>query len=187
MSEKATQEEIVENNEEVCECNEDCACEQNELSNEEIALKAELDKANEEVAKLKDAYLRANADFDNYKKRLEKDKQSAVLYAQEGLLKDLIPVLDALENACNFEADDEFSKQLKQGIENTLSLFKNILAKHGIAEIVANVGDEFNPNYHEAMMHVESDLEPNCVAAMFQKGYILNERIIRASKVSVSK
>ncbi|MBT0882951.1 nucleotide exchange factor GrpE [Campylobacter sp. 2018MI13] len=187
MSEKATQEENVVNNEEVCECNENCECEQNELSNEEIALRAELDKANEEFAKLKDAYLRANADFENYKKRLEKDKQSAVLYAQEGLLKDLIPVLDALENASNFEADDEFSKQLKQGIDNTLSLFKNILAKHGIKEIVANEGDEFDPSYHEAMMHVEAELDPNCVAAMFQKGYMINDRIIRACKVSVSK
>lgn len=183
MSKDSTQEEQVEVVNEACECE----CSGEELSNEELALKAELDKCNDELAKLKDAYLRANADFENYKKRLEKDKASAVLYAQEGLLKDLLPVLDALDNASSFEADDEFSKQLKQGIDNTLSLFKNILAKHGIKEIEANVGDEFDPNYHEAMMHIEADLEPNCIAAVFQKGYVLNDRIIRASKVSVSK
>lgn len=160
---------------------------QDELSNEEIALKAELDKANEELASLKDAYLRANADFENYKKRLEKDKANAVLYAQEGLLKDLLPVLDALDMAKDFEADDEFSKQIKAGIVNTLKLFADTLAKHGISEINTEIGDDFNHDKHECMLNVESDLESGKVAQIFQKGYVLNERVIRASKVSVSK
>ncbi|WP_224315908.1 nucleotide exchange factor GrpE [Campylobacter canadensis] len=156
--------------------------------NEIINLKAELENKTKEFDALKDSFLRANADFENIKKRLEKEKLSAVEFAQEGFLKELLPVLDALENASNFEADDEFSKKLLEGISLTLDLFKNMLKKHSIVEINPNIGDEFNPEIHEAMMFSEVEGMPSQqIAAVFAKGYLLKDRTIRACKVSVSK
>ena len=135
---------------------------------------------------LKDQYLRANAEFENIKKRLEKEKISAMAYANETFAKDLLDVLDAMEAALKVEASDEASLKIKEGVQNTLDLFLKKLEKHGVKEI-GEVGG-FDPNLHEAMFHVDSEeAQSGDIVAVLQKGYRLNERVIRPTKVSVAK
>ncbi len=135
---------------------------------------------------MKDKYVRANAEFDNIKKRLEKEKASALAYANEGFARDLLDVLDALEAAANVEAQDEASAKIKEGVENTLSLLLSRLAKHGIKPIEQH--KDFDPNLHEAMMNVQSEHHASsAIVDVYQKGYLMGERVLRPSKVSVAK
>ncbi|WP_263723654.1 nucleotide exchange factor GrpE [Campylobacter sp. IFREMER_LSEM_CL2151] len=146
----------------------------------------ELEKLQAEYNELKDTYLRANAEFENIKKRMEKEKISATIYANESFAKDLLDVVDALEAAINVEANDEISLKIKEGVQNTLDLLLKKLEKHMVKVIEAN--GEFDPNLHEAMFHVESaDHESNHIVQLLQKGYMMNDRVIRSAKVSVAK
>ena len=139
-----------------------------------------------ELAEMKDKYVRANAEFDNIKKRLEKEKASALAYANEGFARDLLDVLDALEAAANVEAQDDASAKIKEGVENTLSLLLSRLAKHGIKPIEQH--KDFDPNLHEAMMNVQSPHHASsAIVDVYQKGYLMGERVLRPSKVSVAK
>ena len=139
-----------------------------------------------QLAELKDKYMRANAEFENIKKRLEKEKASALAYANESFAKDLLDVLDALEAAANMEASDDASAKFKEGVKNTLDLFLAKLAKHGVKPIEKH--HEFDPNLHEAMMNVASDeCKSSAIVEVFQKGYQMGERVLRPSKVSVAK
>ncbi|TXE83443.1 nucleotide exchange factor GrpE [Campylobacter peloridis] len=147
---------------------------------------AEFQKLQEEYNALKDTYLRANAEFENIKKRMEKEKISATIYANESFAKDLLDVVDALEAAISVEASDELSLKIKEGVQNTLDLLLKKLEKHMVKPIEAN--GEFNPNLHEAMFHVESaDHESGHIVNLLQKGYMMNDRVIRSAKVSVAK
>lgn len=171
----------------------------NEVSNEqaqnagEFSEQSEASAGNDELinlqiqfADLQDRYVRANAEFENIKKRLEKEKNSALAYANESFAKDLLDVLDALEAAASMEAKDEASEKFKEGVQNTLDLFLAKLAKHGVKVIEAN--DEFDPNLHEAMMNVDSDKHASSqIVSVLQKGYQMNDRVIRPTKVSVAK
>ncbi|TKX28318.1 nucleotide exchange factor GrpE [Campylobacter sp. MIT 12-5580] len=146
----------------------------------------ELESLKAENAELKDRYLRANAEFENIKKRMEKEKASALAYANEGFAKDLLDVIDALEAASSVEAKDEVSEKIKEGVKNTLDLFLKKLEKHGIKQIEAT--NFFDPNLHEAMFHQESsEHESGAITQVLQKGYQMGERIIRPAKVSVAK
>ena len=139
-----------------------------------------------QLADLQDKYVRANAEFENIKKRLEKEKISALAYANESFARDLLDVLDALEAAVNVETKDEASKKIKEGVQNTLDLFLKKLEKHGVKPIETN--DEFDPNLHEAMMNVDSDKHASSqIVSVLQKGYQMNDRVIRPTKVSVAK
>lgn len=146
----------------------------------------ELEKLQLEYNELKDSYLRANAEFENIKKRMEKEKISATIYANESFAKDLLDVLDALEAAINVEADDELSLKIKEGVQNTLDLLLKKLEKNMVREIDSS--KEFDPNLHEAMFHVDSDeIESGHIVQTFQKGYMMNDRVLRSAKVSVAK
>lgn len=152
---------------------------QNIDENEQNTLQKDYDE-------LKDKYMRANAEFENIKKRMEKEKLSAMTYANESFAKDLLDVLDALEAAVNVECQDEISLKIKEGVQNTLDLFLKKLEKHGVALIKEE--KEFDPNLHEAMFHVESqNHQSGEVVAVLQKGYKIAGRVIRPSKVSVAK
>ena len=147
---------------------------------------SDIEKLQKEYDELKDKYIRANAEFENIKKRMEKEKLSALAYANEGFAKDLLDVIDALEAAINVEANDEISLKIKEGVSNTLDLFMKKLEKHNIKQIKDN--DKFDPNLHEAMFHVDSnDHKSGDIVATLQKGYSLGDRVIRHSKVSVAK
>lgn len=157
-----------------------------EQAKEELENETEEKDYEAEYNALKDQYLRANAEFENIKKRLEKEKINAMAYANECFAKDLLEVLDALEAAVKVEANDEVSLKIKEGVQNTLDLFLKKLEKHGVKEIEAAC--EFDPNLHEAMFHIESDEhQSGAVVQVLQKGYKLGERVIRPTKVSVAK
>ncbi|EKK7125657.1 nucleotide exchange factor GrpE [Campylobacter coli] len=148
--------------------------------------KNETNELQKELEELKDKYMRANAEFENIKKRIEKEKLSAMAYANESFAKDLLDVLDALEAAVNVECQDEISLKIKEGVQNTLDLFLKKLEKHGVALIKEE--KEFDPNLHEAMFHVDSENHQSGeVVQVLQKGYKIADRVIRPTKVSVAK
>lgn len=148
--------------------------------------KNETNELQKELEELKDKYMRANAEFENIKKRMEKEKLSAMAYANESFTKDLLDVLDALEAAINVECQDEISLKIKEGVQNTLDLFLKKLEKHGVALIKDE--KEFDPNLHEAMFHVDSENHQSGeVVQVLQKGYKIADRVIRPTKVSVAK
>lgn len=133
------------------------------------------------LADLTDKYYRANADFENIKKRFEKEKSDIASYANEKFARDLLPVIDALEMALGLEATDE---KLKEGIELTMSEFKKCLQKHGVSEICTK--DGFDPNFHNAVLQVDGEVSGQIVQVM-QKGYLINGRVLRPAMVSIAK
>jgi len=139
-----------------------------------------------ELKAMNDKYLRLYAEFENYKKKVQKDKEELVKYANEKLIFELLPVLDSLEMAIE-HARDEKNGGIVQGVDNTLKEFLRTLNKFGLTPIEA-MGKPFDPSVHHAMSVVErEDVEENRVAEVFRKGYMLKDKVIRAPLVGVSK
>ena len=164
--------------------------ENEEIAAEEEAVENELDLLQKELAELKDKYARVHADFDNIKKRLEREKYTAVEYANEKFAKDMIPVIDSLEMALqSADADanpEELIAKLKEGIELTLKQFTTALEKHGVTMVSHE--EPFDPNIHNAVQSVESDeVESGQIVETFQKGYKYKERPLREAMVVVAK
>jgi molecular chaperone GrpE len=133
--------------------------------------------------------VRATAEADNIRRRAEKDIQSAHKYGNEKFVKSLLPVIDSLEQAlqANTSADESEISALKEGIELTIKLFVDALNKANVAQIDP-VGEVFDPQRHEAMsMQDAPEAKPGTVLMVFQKGYLLNERVIRPARVVVVK
>ena len=126
-------------------------------------------------------------DFDNYRKRVTKEKDALYGIISAELITEFLPVLDTLEkSAVTIEADDEKSKAWKNGIEMVCKQFEDVLKKLGAEEIKA-VGEPFDPNLHDAVMHVEDEnLGENIIQKELKKGYKLKDRIIRHSMVVVA-
>jgi molecular chaperone GrpE len=148
-----------------------------------------LEACRKEAEEYKDKYLRAHADFDNMKKRLEKDKATAVAFANESFATDLLSVIDTFENALftidQIEADEAVEK-IKEGMALTYEQLLKVLKKHGVEEI-ANEG-VFDPHVHQVVQQVESDAhEKNEIVQVLQKGYKLKDRVLRPSMVSTRK
>ena len=166
--------------------------EQNQPENQEVAqddAKA-LAIAMEELANVKTKLIEAHADFENIKKRLEKEKITAVNFANESFARDLLGVIDALEMALNTQIseENEQAKSLKEGVSLTIESFKAALAKHGVKMIETSVGGEFNPEIHNAMSYIESDsIASGFIAQIYQNGYMYNERILRPAMVLIAK
>jgi len=149
----------------------------------------QLEACKKEVEEYKDRYLRAHADFDNMKKRLEKDKATAVAFANEAFATDLLSVIDTFENALaaidRIEGDEAVEK-IKEGMALTYEQLLKILKKHGVEEI-ANEG-VFDPHVHQVVQQVESEAhEQNEIVQVLQKGYKMGERVLRPSMVSTKK
>ena len=150
-----------------------------------------LEAAKAEAAEWKDKFLRAHADFENSKKRLEKDKNNAVSYANESFAKDILSVMDSFENALNAmnsneESDSEAYTQMVEGVNLTFDQLKKILEKNSIKEIECE--GEFDPEVHQAIMQVESeDHESGQIVQVMQKGYTIKERVLRPAMVSTCK
>jgi len=151
-----------------------------------------LEAALAEAAEYKDKYLRAHADFENSKRRLEKDKMNAVSYANESFAKDILAVIDSFENAltsiegANEDNSSEVLKQMKEGVNLTYEQLKKILEKNHIKEV--DCSGEFDPEVHQAIMQVESDAhEEGDVVQVMQKGYTIKDRILRPAMVSTCK
>jgi molecular chaperone GrpE len=146
----------------------------------------ELEQARAEIAELNNRLLRAQADFENYRRRVQREKEDLAVYANQKLLLNLLPVLDNLDRALTTPsmAGDE---KLRQGVELTARSFRDILGREGVTAIDA-VGLTFDPNLHEAVMTVDSpDHEDDVVVSEFQKGYKLGDRVVRPSMVQVCK
>jgi len=134
-----------------------------------------------------DRVLRMQAESDNLRKRAERDIENAHKYALEGFAKDLLPVKDSLEMGLAAAQSDSDDGSLKEGTEMTLQLFTDMFAKHGL-QVIDPEGEAFNPDHHQAMsMQEDAELEPNTVMTVMQKGYLLNDRLIRPAMVVVSK
>jgi len=151
-----------------------------------------LDTALAEAANYKDKYLRAHADFENSKRRLEKDKMNAVSYANESFAKDILAVMDSFENAlASIESADEVNssevlENMKEGVNLTFEQLKKILEKNSIKEVSCE--GEFDPEVHQAIMQVESDEhEVGDVVQVMQKGYTIKDRVLRPAMVSTCK
>ncbi len=157
----------------------------------EIEELSEVEQLKLQVAELEDKYLREHAEFENIKKRMEKEKIQAISYAHEQFARDLLSVIDALDNASISvstaeEATPEMFNQLKEGIELTINQFGKIFEKHGIELVSMDNG--FDPNFHEAVMQVESeDHNEGDVVQVLQKGYKIKDRVLRPAMVSVAK
>jgi len=157
-----------------------------EVAQEELA--AALDKARQEAAEARDKLLRMAADFDNQRKRLQRDKELALKFAEEVLIKELLPSIDNLERALYQDRTGEnFSEKLLEGVEMTYRGLMNTLEKHGLKQL-RSVGEPFDPNFHEAMaLEASSEVPEQRILQEYEKGYLLKDRLLRAAKVVVSK
>lgn len=151
-------------------------------------MEAKVAEAEAKAKEAEDKFLRTHADFENIKKRLEKEKYSAIDYASEKFAKDLLAPIDALQMAilsanANIDAEQLVDK-LKEGIELTVKAFNKAFEKHDITEVEY---DEFNPEYHNAVMKVDSqDVESGQIVQVMQKGYVFKDRLLREAMVSVA-
>ena len=155
----------------------------------EIAmLYAELEAAKQTIADQKDGVVRAAADVDNIRRRAAQDVEKAHKFALEKFANELLPVIDNLERAIEFsDKENETLKPLLEGIDMTVKSFNDAVAKFGV-EIVNTQGEQFNPDFHQAMsIQPSNDVTPNTVLAVMQKGYTLNGRLLRPAMVMVSK
>ncbi len=166
----------------------------NEKAKEQKEQKKDVCKELEEkLKKCEEDLLRTHADFENAKKRLEKEKIQAIEYALEKFAQDLLPALDSLDMALaavskdNLKAE-EAVEQLKKGIELTIDQFVKAFKKNGIEVIEIEEGGEFNPHLHEAILQVDdAERKAGEIVQVIQKGYKYKERILRPAKVSVAK
>lgn len=145
-------------------------------------IKAQNRKLQEELDATKDSLLRLRAEYDNYRKRTTKEKEGIYSDAYVDVVKEILPVIDNLERAI---AADGSLEDLKKGVEMTMKGCKDAFTKLGIEEIDAS--GEFDPNFHNAVMHVEDEnLDKNVIAEVFQKGYKKDNKIIRHTMVKVA-
>jgi len=164
-------------------------------NNEEIPLsemtKKQLIERISEVQALADSnmdnYLRSQAEMENMKKRFQKDKQELIKYGNEALTKQLLPVADNLEKALDHSKDEKSLEALREGVDLTLKGLLDVLEKAGV-EVVKSVGEPFDPNFHEAVSEqADESAAPGTVVKELQKGYLLNQRLIRPAMVIVNK
>ncbi len=143
----------------------------------------ELETLRAELRTKNDQLMRTAAEFDNFKKRTERERASVAEFAKASLIKQLLPILDNIDRAAT--ADKESADYIK-GIEMIVKQFEAIVANLNIEEI-AKEGDTFDPNFHEAVMHVEDEtLGENVIAQVLQKGYKIGDTVIRAAMVKVA-
>ena len=185
MSEE-TKEQIIE--EEIKQ--EETTCDSTEETVEkEESLEEKVARLEQQLKDSEDKYLRVHADFENIKKRLEREKYQAIDYASEKFAKDLLAPIDSLEMAlqsANAQLDaGELLNKLKEGIELTIKNFNTTFEKHNISKIETD--GEFDPNVHNAVMQVDSENhKTGQIVSELQKGYMLKDRLLRPSMVSIA-
>ena len=143
----------------------------------------EVDPWEEKYQAEHDAYLRLAADYDNFRKRSAKEKEASYGNGKADAIEKLLPVYDNLERALNQETEDA---AYKKGVEMTMTQLVGIFASMGV-EIFGNVGDVFDPNLHNAVMHTEEEgIEENTITQVFQKGFKMGDKIVRFAMVQVA-
>ncbi len=163
----------------------------NEIAEKETAVEVEndIEALENEISALKDKYARVHADFENIKKRLEREKYQALEYSQEKFAKDLIPVVDSLGMAIEATKSDadaaELLKKLTEGVELTMKQLLGALEKHGITPVGED--EPFDPNIHHAVQKMDSDEhESGEIVSTFQKGYRYKDRTLRDAMVVIA-
>ncbi len=190
MSKEKLQDENLQKEEEIVEEKEqEVVTDEAEEKVETVTVDNEFESLQTELAELKDKYARVHADFDNIKKRLEREKYTAVEYANEKFAKDMIPVMDALDGAMKSVETDgdkaELFDKLKEGIELTHKQFLTQLDKHGVTMVAHD--EPFDPNIHNAVQTVDSEeVESGQIVQTFQTGYKYKNRPLREAMVIVA-
>lgn len=156
-----------------------------EEKKEETSDNKEESEAEKQLADMNAKYVRLMADFQNQKKRFEKEKADIYQFANEDIVKSLLEVIDNFERALDASQDD--GSKFREGMEMIFKQLMGALEKAGVSEIKA-LGEEFDPNFHNAVMMEETDeFESNKVSGVMQKGYTLNSKVIRPSMVKVAQ
>jgi len=150
-------------------------------------LEAQVAAAREEARQNHDRWLRERADLENVKKRAARERAETIRFANEHILKDMLPIVDNLERAVEHARSGGNGQPLAEGVALVLKSLLDVLERHGVTRVEAK-GVPFDPAHHEAMAHVASDEhEPNVVVEEHQPGYRLNDRLLRPALVSVAK
>jgi molecular chaperone GrpE len=165
--------------------NDEGAPEAPSIESEHASLEAELEQARTRADELQDKYLRVAADFDNYRKRVARDAEAQRTRATESLVGELLPVLDNLERALDASEHHEEAK-VTEGVRLVQQQLVDLLRKRGLEEIEAGVGTRFDPHCHEALSQQASEQPEGAIAAVWQRGYRLGDRVVRAARVAVS-
>lgn len=175
-----TEEEIIEEVNEV----------EQELVEDEVEQReddSELAKLQKENEELYHKFLRIQAEYDNFRKRTQREKAADLKYKSQALVTELLPVVDNFERALQAKPTDDSSKNFVEGIEMVYRQLTTALEKEGV-EVIETVGEVFDPNIHQAVMQVEDDnFESNTVVEELQKGYQLKDRVIRPAMVKVNQ
>ena len=175
VEETVENEETTETKEEVVE----------EKTAEEL-LQEKVDKLEEELKQSEDKYLRLYAEFENFKRRKNKEIETNNVYKSQKVITEILPSLDNLERALQVESDNEEIKSLLKGVEMVYEGLLNVLKSEGV-ELIETENAQFDPNYHHAVMQEEdSEKESGAILDTFQKGYKLKDRVIRPAMVKVN-
>ncbi|MCG3412512.1 nucleotide exchange factor GrpE [Staphylococcus massiliensis] len=167
---------------------------QNENNEEQSESNEQVDEKDQEIEQLKkevdekeDQFLRLRAEFENYKRRIQKENETLKKYQSQQVLTDILPTLDNLERALQIEGSDESFQSLKKGVQMVYDSLGKALEENGI-EVIETTGHEFDPNVHQAVMQDDnSEYDSGIVTAELQKGYKLKERVLRAAMVKVNQ
>lgn len=160
---------------------------ENDQKLEDDSENSEEQNKNDENARLKDSFARLQADFTNYKRRSEKERSDIYKYASEGVVTKLLPVLDNLERAFNEVEPEDKEDAFTKGVDLIKQDLEKILSQEGLEEIKSD-GEEFDANLHHAVFMEENpDVKSGHIIETFQKGYKLNDKVIRPAMVKVSK
>jgi len=150
-------------------------------------LKSQLEAKTKEASQYYENWLRAMAELDNLRKRTEKERSEYFKFANEQLIKELLPIVDNLERAVEHAQDTEDTRSLLEGVNLTLKMLHSCLEKFGVKPVNA-VGEKFNPHFHEVVQVEESEeVTDEVVIKEYQKGYLLHERLLRPALVVVAK
>ncbi len=156
-------------------------------TSEEVKEQTKEEELEEKIKEQNDKYMRLMAEYDNFRKRSQREKDARYADAIIDSIEQILPIGDNLERALQTEVTTEEAQKFKEGVEMVMKQFKEVLAKLDVTEIEA-VGNEFDPNLHNAVMHIEDEtIDTNTVVEEFMKGYIYKgERVVRHSMVKVA-
>ena len=158
-----------------------------ELNEKKEELQRKLQQALAENQELKEQILRVRAEAENFRKRIQREKEDFVRYAKEDFIREILPVKDNLERALEHGATNDNPQALLAGLKMVLEQFSSVFGKMGVRSF-DSLGKPFDPSFHEAMMQQESaEHEPNTVIAEHQKGYLYHDRLLRPAMVTVAK
>lgn len=151
-----------------------------------LQLQAELDEARAQREKLIEQLARTQADFSNSRKRLEAEFDQRMQYANQKVLESMLPIVDDFDRALALDPQKVSAVDIHKGIELVSSHLKKLLTSHAVEPIEPAIGDDFDPNQHQALMQQASDLPEGKVTMVLQKGYALKGRMMRPAQVAVS-